>query len=195
MKKSALLLLLSTLYSCAVFRAHRNDIKVPYTDWMNVVSGLLVAELPNVCKSWPAAWGDCKNDGILEMNYFKSVSIDNNIFVIDSLIEKSSLNKKEDYNILVVEKFSDGFNAWHCTSILIICTSKTFGVDICKSSPDRDPFLLMKEKATIEQTALERKQIKNYFKKKTGAYSSDIIAVTMLDKYYNIIKCHIALYP
>ncbi|MEI6410806.1 MAG: hypothetical protein WCR52_15560, partial [Bacteroidota bacterium] len=130
--------------------------------------------------------------------YFRAVNVAYNVALLDSILNINQISRKQNLKIFIEESYLDGFNAWHCTRILVHDNqnNKDYGFKSCKTSIERDPFKIEQEKPQIENIDVNIRYMSNAFKEQSAMFSRNaIIAITELDKNYNIKRCRTVLLP
>ncbi|MBK9338827.1 MAG: hypothetical protein IPM98_20745 [Lewinellaceae bacterium] len=179
------------LMSCKDVKLIDSSTPIKYQDWKPHALKKMTKELVTVCNNWPKEWGKCP-DGINDSICIASVDIDKNIIVIKSILD----SQRGDYEIVILQQFIEGFNSWHCETFLTDSDNTWRGKEICKSSISGNPEVIKAEEPIEKIIVLDNSELDYYWNLKSGTFSSNgIIAITIIDKQLNILKCNIVLYP
>lgn len=180
-----------SLLSCNAMKVLNTSTSIKYQEWKPYALKKMKEEMVLVCSNWPAEWGPCP-DGVADAICIASIEIDSNIIIIKELINSC----QHDCQIAVIQQFLEGFNSWHCETFLVSKDTVWQGKEICKTSISGDPEIIKTEKPIERPVILNSEGINDYWLLKSGTFSSNgIIAITIMDKNLNILKCNLVLYP
>jgi hypothetical protein len=134
-------------------------------------------------------------EGKNELEYFMLVNLNDNRRVADSLMAVAVAKTVE---IVIIESYVFGFNAWHCTNILLQKKgdSNLEGVEICQISPDATPDVLAKEPIRTKKSTYDPGEFEELWNKRSGMFSmTSFYVITRLTPKFKIKECKVILYP
>jgi hypothetical protein len=181
----------STYMKCQVASLQLPD----YQNWYKVVEKLVTRECDLVNLNLDPNGADERMEGKNELEYFMLVNLNDNRRVADSLMAVAVAKTVE---IVIIESYVFGFNAWHCTNILLQKKgdSNLEGVEICQITPDATPKVLAKEPARTKKSAYDPDEFEELWNKRSGMFSmTSFYVITRLTPEFKIKECKVILYP